>query len=247
MSEQRKKLDTTPLFRDSLTKEAMLDLVEEERRRAAMLLDEMCSPSVDIRVLEHYTRVIGLLCDAELRVSALVSRDVAETATHRLGDSSTALGVGKFVVERKLRLHETLQKIIDEENHFSADSLTEEQKVAKTRLQKCADNILTFETAVSLMNGAAELLLPDKDTRESLQALFFVALTFSPALREVACCRTHAHRMQAHTHSAPTRLTQNFFRFLPLLTKRYTDFDIDETKYVGCVRLLFRTGMTFEV
>jgi len=244
VNSERNKQSGLTLFQSPLTKGDLFDLVEEERRRSTTALFAICSPVVATNVLMHYMHVIGSLCDAEIRASVLVTQSdtIGERAALKVGDGQSTLGLSKFVRQRTIDLREHLQQLVDEENHFGCDSLTAEQEMTKTRLERCAENLSIYEIVLDVMNGAEQLILDDRETKETLQSLFFLVLTYSSTLREVACCRKNSFRMPAHFANQPSSLLTNFFCMLPTLTNRYVRFDLDESQYMRHVRWLLRTG-----
>jgi hypothetical protein len=86
----------------------------------------------------------------------------------------------------------------------------------------------------------------DAPTKTALQAVFFVVLTHSHALREVVCCREHRDRLVTHRAHGPPATVRAFFRDLVPLTERYIAYAITGEQYIKCVRLLSRVGCLLE-
>jgi len=240
-----------PLFRPPLTRPALYDLVEEERRRCASVVDVMCDTRTDLGVLVHYTRVIGRICDFDLRSASFLvtATDAAERSINTVSDSNTLLSLTEFVALRRLELTNRHAQLHDEVNHFGDETLSDAQHQALKTIVESLVNVGHLETALGWMSrshcsepAAACDAASEPELRASLQALFFFVLTYSHALREVVCCRTTPHRMLAHAAYGPPALVQFFFRNLATTTKDYVDCRCTEAEYVRRVRLLSRTG-----
>jgi len=226
-----------------MTREQWTLIHDAAQQRSTSVVDVMCNTLTPNVVLEYYARLVNRVCDHELRASTSLLRDKrTPLALPHAGDSAIPLGLGKFLAERRLDTLNTLSQLSDEASRFGDESLSDEQRKTIDVVTKAIEVIDRYDRVANMVHhsfGDA-----DESAGALLRAIFFVALTHSHALREVVCCQSNAERMRSHGAFGPASAIRVFFGKLPVITERYTRFELTECEYVSEIRTLARTGFT---